>query len=78
MRGWLKGLFVGQSVIAVVISLFMVYDAVPGYALPLPVKVLGFWMWWLFIIPSLRARKPANAGKSETKSEVQGSVSLCC
>ena len=25
---------------------------------PLAVQVLGFWMWWLFIIPSLRARKP--------------------
>ena len=21
-------------------------------------QVLGFWMWWLFIVPSLRARKP--------------------
>lgn len=58
MRGWLKGLFVGQSVLAVIASLAMVYDAVPGYHLDLSVKVLGFWMWWLFIIPSLRARKP--------------------
>lgn len=63
MRGWLKNLFVGQSVIAGIISLGMVYDAYPNIDLPLPIKVLGFWMWWLFIIPSLRARKPANAEK---------------
>ena len=56
MRDWLKNLFVGQSIIAVVISLLMVYDIVPYYEhqLPLSIKVLGFWMWWLFIIPSLR------------------------
>ena len=56
MRSWLKNLFVGQSVLAAVASLLMVYNIVPGYEgqLPLSVKVLGFWMWWLFIIPSLR------------------------
>ena len=57
MRSWLKNLFVGQSVVAAVASLLMVYDIVPGYEgqLPLSVQVLGFWMWWLFIIPSLRS-----------------------
>jgi len=54
MRGWLKNLFVGQSVLAGAISLAMVYDVVPGYHLPLALQVMGFWMWWLFIIPSLR------------------------
>ena len=56
MRDWLKNLFIGQSVLAGVISFLMVYDIVPGYEgnVALPVKVLGFWMWWLFIIPSLR------------------------
>lgn len=63
MRGWLKGLFVGQSVLAGVISLAMVYNAIPGQDLPLPLRVLGFWSWWLFIIPSLRARKPTYAEK---------------
>lgn len=63
MRGWLKGLFVGQSVLAGAISLAMVYDAIPGQDLPLPLRVLGFWSWWLFIIPSLRARKPSYAEK---------------
>lgn len=54
MRGWLKQLFIIQSVVATVASLGMVYNAIPGYDLPLPIQVLGFWMWWLFIIPSLR------------------------
>jgi hypothetical protein len=63
MRGWLKSLFVGQSVLAGVVSLGMVYNAIPGQDLPLSLQVLGFWMWWLFIIPSLRARKPGSAEK---------------
>lgn len=63
MRGWLKNLFVGQSVLAGIISLAMVYNAIPGQDLPLPLRVLGFWSWWLFIIPSLRARKPQYAEK---------------
>lgn len=63
MRGWLKGLFVGQSVLAVVISFAMVYDLFPGMELQLPIRVLGFWMWWLFIVPSLRARKPGAKEK---------------
>ena len=64
MRGWLKNLFVGQSVIAGLISLGMVYNVLPGFPdLPLAIQVLGFWMWWLFIIPSLRARKPSAEEK---------------
>lgn len=63
MRGWLKGLFVGQSVLAGVLSFAMVYDLFPDTHLPLAIQVLGFWMWWLFIIPSLRARKPSNEEK---------------
>jgi hypothetical protein len=51
MTGWLKNLFVGQSVIALVISFAIVSDWVET---PLAVHALGFWMWWLFIVPSLR------------------------
>lgn len=54
MRGWLKTVFVGQSVLAIVLSYLMAYNAVPGYQLPLSIQVMGFWMWWLFIVPSLR------------------------
>jgi len=64
MRGWLKNLFVFQSVLSGIASLGMVYNSVPGYDAPLPIQVLGFWMWWLFIVPSLRARKPGNEEKS--------------
>jgi hypothetical protein len=62
-RGWLKNLFVGQSVLAGLVSLGMAYNSIPGQDLALPLQVLGFWMWWLFIIPSLRARKPGAAEK---------------
>jgi hypothetical protein len=55
MRGWLKNLFVGQSVLAGAGSLALVYQVVPT---ELPIQVLGFWMWWLFIIPSLRYAAP--------------------
>jgi hypothetical protein len=41
-------------VIAAAVSLVLVYDAVPGYNAPLAAQALGFWSWWLFIIPSLR------------------------
>ena len=54
MRGWLKGLFVGQSVAAIVISLALVYNAIPNYDADLSIRVLGLWSWWLFIVPSLR------------------------
>lgn len=63
MQGWLKNLFIFQSVLSGVASLGMVYNSIPGYEAPLPIQVLGFWMWWLFIVPSLRARKPSNEEK---------------
>ena len=27
------------------------------------IKVLGFWWWWLFIVPSLRSRRPTGLEK---------------
>eukprot|EP00540_Astrosyne_radiata_P022808 CAMPEP_0116863834 /NCGR_PEP_ID=MMETSP0418-20121206/24465_1 /TAXON_ID=1158023 /ORGANISM="Astrosyne radiata, Strain 13vi08-1A" /LENGTH=111 /DNA_ID=CAMNT_0004498945 /DNA_START=250 /DNA_END=585 /DNA_ORIENTATION=+ len=27
------------------------------------IRVLGFWFWWLFVIPSLRSRRPTGAEK---------------
>ena len=51
MQGWLKNLFVAQSVLVVVLSYAVVEQWIPA---PLSVQALGFWMWWLFIIPSLR------------------------
>jgi len=60
MRDWLKSLFRGQAYATLAISLVLVYDAVPGYRLDLSVQVLGFWSWWLFIVPSLRSIKPLD------------------
>jgi hypothetical protein len=54
MGNWLKTIFVVQAVLAGAVSLALVYDAVPGYDAPLAARALGFWSWWLFIIPSLR------------------------
>ena len=58
MRDWLKTLFRGQAYATVGLSLLFVYDAIPGYHLDLSIQVLGFWSWWLFIVPSLRSIKP--------------------
>lgn len=27
------------------------------------IQVLGYWFWWLFIVPSLRSRRPKGAEK---------------
>ena len=27
------------------------------------IKVLGYWWWWLFVVPSLRSRRPKGAEK---------------
>ena len=62
MRDWLKTLFRGQAYVTIGISLLMVYDAVPFFSpLDLSVRVLGFWSWWLFTVPSLRSIKPLAA-----------------
>jgi len=29
----------------------------------MPIQVLGFWWWWLFIVPSLRSRRPGGIEK---------------
>jgi len=58
MKDWLKWIFRGQAYATVVVSLAAVYDAFPGLSLDLSVRVLGFWSWWLFTVPSLRSIKP--------------------
>ena len=57
-QGWLKGLFIGQSLTSLVLSGVAVFDAFPGKTIDLSLQALGFWSYWLFIIPSLRARRP--------------------
>jgi len=71
-RGWLKNVFLGQAVLSLGLSAVMVTD--PGLlfggfdwfrynSMDVSIKVLGFWWWWLFIIPSLRSRRPSGFEK---------------
>lgn len=75
-RGWLKNLFIAQSLIAVVLSGLMVFDAFPGVSLDLSLRALGFWSYWLFIIPSLRARRPRGWEKRALNIAFLGSPLL--
>ena len=56
--GALKAVFVGQALIAIVLGGFAAFDAFPTVTIDLSLRALGFWSYWLFIIPSLRARRP--------------------
>merc|ERR1719382_253317 len=75
-RGWLKNLFVGQSLLAIAGSGLFVYDAIPGVSLDLSLRALGFWSYWLFIIPSLRARRPSGWEKKALNFAFLGSPIL--
>jgi hypothetical protein len=33
------------------------------YDRDISIQVLGYWFWWLFIVPSLRSRRPKGAEK---------------
>lgn len=57
-QGWLKNLFITQSLVSIVLSGVAVFDAFPGKTIDISLRALGFWSYWLFIIPSLRARRP--------------------
>jgi hypothetical protein len=60
MHQWLKDLFVAQGILTAALGGWMAYES----SLPLYLRALGFWMIWLFTIPSLRARKPSAAEKN--------------
>lgn len=73
-RGWLKDLFLAQAILSFVLSFFMAFTPStifggfswyndPRLGMDLAIRVLGFWWWWLFIIPSLRSRRPQGAEK---------------
>ena len=71
-RGWLKTVFLVQAVISLGISFVMATnpDSLFGgfgwyysYNMDISVQVLGYWFWWLFVIPSLRSRRPKGAEK---------------
>jgi len=71
-RGWLKNVFLAQAILSLGLSWVMVtnpstlfggFDAFTRYDLDAPIRALGFWWWWLFIVPSLRSRRPGGAEK---------------
>ena len=71
-RGWLKNVFLGQAVLSLALSWVMVsnpaslfggFDWFQTNNLDISIRVLGFWWWWLFIIPSLRSRRPKGGEK---------------
>lgn len=75
-RTWLKYLFIIQSVSAVVLSGFLVFDAFPTVTVDISLRALGFWSYWLFIIPSLRARRPQGWEKTALNYAFLGSPVL--
>lgn len=71
-RGWLKNVFLGQAILSFVLSyvmatnpssLFGGYDWYYSYNMDISISVLGYWWWWLFVIPSLRSRRPKGLEK---------------
>lgn len=71
-RDWLKAVFVGQAVISFGISyvmatnpssLFGQFGWFYTYNMDISIQVLGYWFWWLFIVPSLRSRRPKGPEK---------------
>lgn len=73
-RGWLKNIFLGQAVISFGLSYVMATDpaALFGsfdwfnnkqYNMDISIEVLGYWWWWLFVVPSLRSRRPKGFEK---------------
>ena len=44
-------------------SLFGGFDWFYSYNMDISIQVLGYWFWWLFIVPSLRSRRPKGPEK---------------
>lgn len=71
-QGWLKNIFIGQAVISFVLSyvmatnpssLFGGFGWFYTYNMDISIQVLGYWWWWLFVVPSLRSRRPKGPEK---------------
>lgn len=71
-RGWLKNVFLGQAILSFGLSyvmatqpevLFGNYAWFYSYNMDISIKVLGYWWWWLFVVPSLRSRRPKGLEK---------------
>lgn len=71
-RGWLKNVFLGQAVLSFALSyvmatnpaaLFGGFSWYGSYNMDISISVLGYWWWWLFVVPSLRSRRPKGFEK---------------
>jgi len=71
-RDWLKNVFVGQAVISFGVSYVMATNPSSLFggfnwfyynSMDISIQVLGYWFWWLFIVPSLRSRRPSGFEK---------------
>ena len=71
-RGWLKNVFVGQAILSFGLSyvmatnpssLFGGFSWFYSYNMDISIQVLGYWWWWLFVVPSLRSRRPKGLEK---------------
>lgn len=72
-RGWLKNIFLGQAVLSLALSWVMATNPEALFggfdwfhrisSIDVSIQVLGFWWWWLFIVPSLRSRRPTGFEK---------------
>mmetsp|Transcript_16198 Transcript_16198/g.33509 ORF Transcript_16198/g.33509 Transcript_16198/m.33509 type:complete len:333 (-) Transcript_16198:275-1273(-) len=71
-RGWLKNVFLVQAVLSFGISyvmatnpssLFGGFGWFYVYNMDISIQVLGYWWWWLFVVPSLRSRRPKGLEK---------------
>ncbi|GJD05586.1 hypothetical protein Gasu2_00470 [Galdieria sulphuraria] len=65
MTSGLRSLFVVQAIVSLSVGGLLAANKFPFVQeVPLVFRALGFWMVWLFTIPSLRARKPNMAEKN--------------
>jgi len=77
MQAWMKNLFTLQGVLGITIGGILAYGGnyteqhnimssllFHGEDVPMVARVLGFWLIWMFTIPSLRARKPLKTEKA--------------
>jgi hypothetical protein len=71
-RDWLKNVFLGQAIISFALSYVMAtnpesifggFSWYYSYNMDVSISVLGYWWWWLFVIPSLRSRRPKGQEK---------------
>jgi len=71
-RGWLKNVFLVQAVLSFGLSyvmatnpqsLFGGFSWYNYYNMDISISVLGYWWWWLFVVPSLRSRRPKGFEK---------------